>query len=71
MTVTIDFAPQEEAWLDAQARRQGLSHAEIIKNLVDQQLPPQNETQAAPEGKVPVISAKKRRCHRLSGAQNP
>ncbi len=58
MTVTIDFAPQEQAWLDAQSRRQGLSPAEIIKKLVDQQLPIQSETQAAPEAKAPVISAK-------------
>jgi hypothetical protein len=58
MTVTIDFTPEEEAWLNAQTQRQGLSPAEVIKKLVDQHIPALNGTHAVPEEKAPVISAR-------------
>jgi hypothetical protein len=39
MTLTIDVTPQEEAWLAAQAKQQGVPTAEIVKRLIDAQLP--------------------------------
>ena len=38
MTLHIDFTPQEIAWLNAQAQREGLPPAEIIKRLIDAQV---------------------------------
>ena len=58
MTVTIDFTPQEEHWLNAETHLQGLSPAEILKRLVDQNISGFNETQTLPDASVPVISAK-------------
>src|SRR5260221_14566407 len=48
MTLTIDFSPQEEAWLQTQAMQQGLAPEEIIKKLVEDLLP---------EHEAPVIDA--------------
>src|SRR5579863_2697824 len=48
MTLTIDFTPQEEAWLNAQAAQQGLPPAEIVRRLVEERLPAPNGTPAAP-----------------------
>ena len=39
MTVTIDFSPQEEAWLNDQALQQGVLPAELIKKMVDERMP--------------------------------
>jgi hypothetical protein len=39
MTVTIDVTPGEEVWLAEQAEKQGVQPAEIIKQLIDAQLP--------------------------------
>lgn len=39
MTVTIHLTPQEEAWLNAQTQRQGITPAEVIQKLMDQQMP--------------------------------
>jgi hypothetical protein len=39
MTLHIDFTPQEEAWLNAQAMLQGLPPAEVVRRLVDERLP--------------------------------
>jgi hypothetical protein len=39
MTLNIDVTPREEAWLAAQAERFGLPPAEIVKRLIDAQLP--------------------------------
>jgi hypothetical protein len=58
MTVTIDFNPQEEAWLNAQTQRQGLSPAEVIRKLVDQHIPTLNGTHEMTEEKASVISAR-------------
>ena len=58
MTVTIDFDPQEEAWLNAQTQRQGLSPAEVIKNLVDRHLPDLNDSPAVAEETAPVLSVR-------------
>jgi hypothetical protein len=43
MTLNIEFTPQEEAWLNAQALRQGLPPAEIIKKMIDEKLTPETE----------------------------
>lgn len=37
MTLTIEFAPQTEAWLSEQADRLGVPPAEVVKKLVDEQ----------------------------------
>jgi hypothetical protein len=58
MTVTIDFTPEEEAWLNAQTQRQGLSPAEVIKKLVDQHIPAPNGTHDVPEETTLGIEAK-------------
>jgi hypothetical protein len=34
MTIYVDITPQEAAWLDSQARQQGLPPAEIIKRMI-------------------------------------
>lgn len=49
MTLTIELNPQEEAWITAQSTRQSLPPADIVKRLIDAQLP----TKPAP-----AISAK-------------
>src|SRR5690242_18313717 len=56
MTLTIDLSPQEEAWLADQASRQGMPPAEVVKRLIDTQLPaaPHDATTNPP----PVIDAK-------------
>ena len=57
MTLTIDFTPQEEVWLNAQAAQQGLPPAEIVRRLVGERLPAPNGTPTAPENVYPVIDA--------------
>ncbi len=39
MTLIIEVTPQEEAWLAAQAMQHGVPTAEIVKRLIDAQLP--------------------------------
>ena len=39
MTLTIQFSPQEEMWIVAQAEQQGVPPADVIKQLVDARLP--------------------------------
>jgi hypothetical protein len=39
MTLNIDLTPQEEAWLNAQAVRQGLPPTEIVRRLLGERLP--------------------------------
>ena len=39
MTLTIDLTPQEEAWLNEQARKTGVEPAEVVRKLVDERLP--------------------------------
>ena len=39
MTLSIDVTPREEAWLAAQTAQQGLPAAEIVRRLIDAQLP--------------------------------
>jgi len=46
MTLTIDVTPQEEGWLAAQATPQEVPAAEIIKRLIDAQLPPGAQEEA-------------------------
>lgn len=58
MTVTIELNPIEEAWLNAQTQQQGLTPAEIIKNLVDERIPALNGRDAVPEENASVIDAK-------------
>ncbi len=40
MTLTIDVTSREEVWLTDQAEQLGLPPAEIVKRLIDAQLPP-------------------------------
>ena len=44
MTLTIEFTPQEEAWLHDQATHYGLPPSEIVKRLVEERLPPAKTT---------------------------
>ena len=39
MTLNINFTPQEEAWIHAEAVQQGLHPAEVVRKLVDERLP--------------------------------
>ena len=39
MTLNIDITPREEAWLAAKSAEQGLPAAEIVKQLIDAQVP--------------------------------
>jgi hypothetical protein len=39
MTLTIEFAPHVEAWLDLQARIHGVPPAEVVKQLVEEHIP--------------------------------
>ncbi len=39
ITLNIELSPQEEAWLAAQSARQGVSADEVIKRMIDTQLP--------------------------------
>ncbi len=57
MTLTIDFTPQEEAWLYAEAAQQGVAPAEIVKRLVDERLPFNNNQGAPTPPASPVIDA--------------
>ena len=36
MTMTIDFAPQTEDWLNAQARKLGTQPVEVVRKLVEE-----------------------------------
>jgi len=57
MTLTIELSPQEEAWLTDQAAQQGLQPTDVVKRLIDGQLPPA-ELQETPDQSPPAISAK-------------
>ena len=57
MTLQIDVTPREEAWLADQAAQQGLPPAEIVKRLIDAQLPPVTPQEDA-EQAAPVLYAK-------------
>ncbi len=57
MTLHIDVTPREEAWLADQASQLGLPPAEIVKRLIDAQLPP-IPMQKEAEQSAHVISAK-------------
>jgi hypothetical protein len=54
MTLTIELNPQEAAWIAAQAARQSLPPEDIVKRLIDAQLP----RTPAPVQPAPAISAK-------------
>ena len=54
MTLNIDFTPLEEAWLTAQAAQQGLPPAEIIKRLIDAQLPATTPQEASAQPGVAI-----------------
>src|SRR5579862_4973508 len=58
MTVNVEVDPREEAWLSAKAAEQGLPAAEIIKQLIDAQLPeaPQ-ESETAPHLDAKTLAA--------------
>ena len=53
MTLTIQFSPREEAWINAQAEQQGVAPAEVVARLVEDRLP--EEAQSTVE---PIIDAK-------------
>jgi len=57
MILNIDVNPQEEAWLADQTAQLGLPAAEIVKRLIDAQLPPMPPQAETAEPK-PVIDAK-------------
>jgi len=44
MTLTLELSPTEEARLGAAARRQGLAPDQILHGLMDEYLPPAEET---------------------------
>jgi hypothetical protein len=58
MTLTIEFTPQAEAWLEDEARRRGLAPAEFVRSLVDGHLPAAASAPAQTEQAAPVIDAK-------------
>jgi len=39
MTLRIDFTPKEEAWINGQASSLGVSPDEVVRRIVDQQVP--------------------------------
>jgi hypothetical protein len=39
MTLHIELTPEQEAWLTAKARREGLALAELARRLLNNQLP--------------------------------
>ncbi len=60
MTLTIEFTPQEEAWIAAQALQQGLPPAEAIKQMVDERMPDADMRQIAHAKQVVEIDARTR-----------
>ena len=59
MTLSIDFTPQETAWLDAQAQQQGLPPAEIVKRLIDAQVAvPSAQAVPTPTKPMPALDAR-------------
>lgn len=57
MILNIDVNPQEEAWLADQTAQLGLPAAEIVKRLIDAQLPPVS-TQKEAEQPASLIDSK-------------
>ncbi len=59
MQLTIDFTPQEAAWLHALAQQQGIPPAEIVKRLVDETIPALAEPPEyrTPEARIQAIEA--------------
>ena len=46
--MTIQFTPEEQAWLTTQAQQQGLRPDEIVRRLVDERIPPASNVWVAP-----------------------
>ncbi len=57
MNVTLELNPIEEAWLNFQTQKQGLSSAEIIRQLVEERISTGNWT---PEDQLPALDSESR-----------
>jgi hypothetical protein len=52
MTLSIDMTARQEAWIAAQAEERGLAPAQIVRGLIDRQLPAQTPREAAEDSDV-------------------
>ena len=56
MTLIIELTPQEEAWLTVQAAQQSLPPGDVVKQLIDAQLPATEPHEALVQPAVPIDS---------------
>jgi hypothetical protein len=57
MTLTIDFTPQAEAWIETEALRQGVPPTEVVRKLVEERLQPDSGALVQEPQGAPIIDA--------------
>src|SRR5258708_15822690 len=58
MTLTIDLAPETEAWISSEAEHLGLGPSQLVQRILDERAAQSNQTETLPAEPKPVIDPK-------------
>jgi negative regulator of replication initiation len=59
MTLTIDFTPQLEAWINSEAQQRGLQPGDLIRRMIEEQIvaAPQHSKYKTPQERIQAMDA--------------